>query len=202
MAWDLATAYDRTGATSSPENDLELQMAMDVALTSVETYLDRKLLLAEETETFIYPGPVATLSLVRYPISDVASVVLDGTAATDFKVRKQTGQLMFGCRRTPSEIVVEYEGGYQTLPAALEWALWTLFDAVWSEAQAVSAGAGSTIVEGSGELKQITIFGVGSMSYDVGSTVVSGGEGGATAALLNPSDRFSSLLEMYRRVSA
>ncbi len=72
MAFDLLTAYTRTGLVASPTNDAQLTGTINVALAIVENYLDRKFLFDSQEDTFHHSSS-ATLHLIRYPVEKVSS---------------------------------------------------------------------------------------------------------------------------------
>lgn len=226
MAWDVSTARVRAGLQANDASrDADLEAMMAAALASVETYVDRDLLLDEAHERFVDDAGARRLLVRRYPIAGVYEVSADGRSPTDleFDVQYRVGEIVFVSPVYAREISVRYRGGYAKLPADLEWCLWTLFMALWNEwfvAPATGGGGGGgssttnpgTIVQGTGAIKTLTLFNVGSVTYDVGAHVVGGGGTTTTTddanttipqnLLLNPDRRMATILDRYRRIAA
>lgn len=177
--WDIATARVRTGLSATDaSNDAQLQIAMDASLALIEKYCDRKFLYKNTIEEFTHVG--STVSLERYPIDYVDNI-------HDFgEINKINGMLDTGHSRY---LKVQYAGGYKVLPADLEMAFWSVFDAV----HASTAATGPAL---SGGIKKLAITGVGSIDYDTGSSA-SSPTGGAFGGLM-PMTALN-ILDLYRR---
>ena len=167
--FDLATAKTRLGIVGATQ-DVEIQAALDASLAIAEAYCKRKFSFATEVARY-YHVASGYLFVSRYPINMVTSVVRsNGQSDIKYKVNKSSGFLDLHGRYADEEIQVTYSGGYVTLPADLEYALWGIFDGVWSNmnnAGSVSAGG----------VDKISLVGVGSISYDTGSGASSGSAG-------------------------
>lgn len=141
--FDLATAKTRLNITGTTQ-DVQLQAALDTALAWAETYCDRYFKYGPQEEIFTHTnGP--TLSLKRYPIESINK----GGPAHHFDA--DSGVVFLHDYNQKHQITVDYFGGYKTLPADLEMALWGTFDSVWSTMQS----AGSAPV-GGGAIKAIS----------------------------------------------
>ena len=220
MAWDLATARPKIGlAATDTSRDGDLSVAMAVALDVIERYLDRGILFQNMVETAVEMHG-RRVSLYRYPIVVVDAVTKTGASdqgagapigTNQYLTDDPAGLLIFKTSTIVDKVTVVYKGGYVIIPAALEWAMWTTFGTIWGEMfpGATAGGGGSTggiVVAGSGDLKSVTIFGVGKLDYDVGSTV-SGGSGNSGSAviktaadmLIDPATRLGMVLDTYRR---
>ena len=223
MAWDLATARPRIGlAATDTTRDGDLLLAMAVTLDVIERYLDRGILFQNMVETMVeVHGRRA--QLYRYPLVSMDAVTTSGASsytagtpinASHYLTDDPIGMLIFKTATIVDKVTVVYKGGYVILPAALEWAMWTTFGTIWGEmfpgaaAGGGGGGTGGIVVAGSGDLKSVTIFGVGKLDYDVGSTV-SGGSGNSTSPviktaadmIIDPATRLGMILDTYRRRS-
>ena len=185
MIFDLATAKTRLNIVGTTQ-DGEIQAALDASLAIAEAYCKRRFSYAAEIAHY-YHVEAGYLFVDRYPINSVTSVVRsNGQSDVKYKVNKSSGFLdLHGCY-TDEELQVTYSGGYATLPADLEYALWGIFDGVWSNmnnAGSVSAGG----------VDKISLVGVGSISYDTGSGASSGSAG-------NPVSGYAeAILSNYKR---
>lgn len=198
MPYDLATAKTRLMIAGTTQ-DAMVQLCLDSALDLAEQYCDRRFMLASETATVTHMHG-NTISLPRYPLVQVISVSDDKGAAvgsTTYHVIKGTGQIVFDSRAPAwHQVQVSYQGGYATLPAGLELALWLAFDEVW----AATPGAGKVVNAGAaagGAIKSIASPDIGTISYFDSS---SGGSGGAAFGGLIPATA-ALLLDLYRRES-
>ena len=194
MAWDLATAHARLGTTASTALDAQYTLSMSSALAIVEAYLDRKLLNQAEVDEVAYPHHTG-LGIKRYPIESVQSVA-NGNAGnvniSNYEVDKDAGVIKVSGYLFGDRVKVSYTGGYTTLPADLEYAMWLVFDAV-----NVSAAGGGGLAAGA--IESLTIPDVGTIRYASGNA----GSGGATSGAHGPIDAATiDILEPYRRFSA
>lgn len=198
LAWPTATMMpslrQRVGLLpADATKDAEITAAFKAALAFVESYLDRKLLLATETEQFVPHGNMS-VSLRRYPIIQVQEVVSSfGYAWADGSwrlVNKENGVLYLGPWN--GEVMVTYDGGYDeaTMPADLMLAILLVFDQVWGQMTTVGGGgatAGQTI-------KSITSAGA-TVSYFDPNASSGGGASDASGLPLGA----VGLLSSYRR---
>ena len=171
MSFDLPTAKQRLSlAVADTSKDVAIQAALSASLAIAEDYCKRRFSFATEVARF-YHVASGYLFVSRYPINVVTSVVRsNGQSDIKYKVNQSAGFLDLHGRYSDEEIQVTYSGGYRTLPPDLEYALWGIFDGVWSNmnnAGAVSAGG----------VDKISLVGVGSISYDTGSGASSGSAG-------------------------
>lgn len=207
MAWDLATAKQYLGIPSDDATrDVAIQNAMDRVLATVETLLQRKLLLARELVTLY--NVEGSLLLPRYPVTQVFSI--NGSTNQEWVTHSLTGCIDLcnfsasyeGCVR---EISIDYEGGFSTLPSDLEGVLWEAFMLVWSSIDPMTGGpslsGGLTAVQDSSDVKSLTVFDAFKADFNV--------ESGASWSLsgdFSASDRanwgwlvpWSSVLSFYR----
>jgi len=187
--YDIATATARVPAGSLASL---VQVSFDAALGVAERYCDRKFLFAHETVVVTHlTGNV--ISIPRYPVEDVYSAYSEqGVSLPDYHLVRNVGHVVFDGLPGGHQIAIEYVGGYKTLPADLELALWMIFDQVWASS---SAGAGAGASSGSGAISRITVPDVGSISFDTGASPVSGGA--AMGGLIPP--MAAGILDLYRR---
>lgn len=163
----LPAARVRIGlASNDTTKDTKLTLSLNTALLIAERYCDRKFLkMAGSYQAIHFAAPEVQLD--RYPINSVTAVTADGTTVTDFHVNGSAGRIVFDGLIVAHVLNVTYDGGYETLPADLELALWLLFDAVWP---AISA---SNVAAGSGAVKAIRSNG-SSIEYDTTAGGVTG----------------------------
>ena len=185
--FDLSTAKTRLNITGTAQ-DAELQVALDAALAIAEGYCDRKFMhTPTQVETFTHSSG-NSISLIRYPLD--ADPTLSGDRANySFHTDWENGVIHCDDFVVDHKLTVTYSGGYVTLPADLEYALWGIFDGVWSNMQ----NAGSM---GSGGVDKISLVGVGSISYSGGGVGGSGSSGDPVSGYAQ------AVLDGYRRVLA
>ena len=166
--FDLATAKTRLNIVGTTQ-DVQLQAALAAALAIAEGYCDRYFMhVSGQTEVRTHVSG-SSVSLMRYPLDGVPSISGDSNTYK-FHADLDNGVIHFDGRYVDHKLTIFYSGGYVTLPADLEYALWGIFDGVWSNmnnAGSVSAGG----------VDKISLVGVGSISYDTGSGASSGSAG-------------------------
>jgi hypothetical protein len=205
MAFDLATAKARTGIQPVDySKDVLLQSALDAALGIAEQYCDRKFLDGDEVET-LTPVHLGVLSLHRYPVATVTSITLahNGIAllSTDWHVGKNSGLVYVDGLPASHEVTVTYHGGYNTLPADLELALFLVFDAVWAVTPGGGKTAGAGSVGATGAIKSVSTPDVGSVSYYDPTQSAAAASAKTGAGMFLTFDAMS-LLAPYRRMEA
>ena len=184
--FDLATAKTRLNITGTTQ-DAELQVALDTALAIAEGYCDRKFMHASQVETFTHSSG-NSISLIRYPLD--SDPTLSGDQNTyKFHADWENGVVHFDGGIAEHKMTVTYSGGYVTLPGDLEYALWGIFDGVWSNMQNVGS-------VGAGGVDKISLVGVGSISYSGGGVGGSGSGGDPVSGYVQ------AVLDGYRRVLA
>lgn len=208
MAWYGNIEVLRVRAGLQPADDTKdalLEQAAAATLDLVETYLDRKLELKDDIEYF-YVGDKHIL-VHRWPIvRDSVTILVDDNpvSMTDKLVDYERGIIY----RPPtggkgSESSVEYEGGYDPIPASLLWAMLAAFDSVWYGTPGWGGTPGAGQTTGSGEVKKVTLVGIGSVDLDTGSTSGSASRSGgntSTAWGILSEDAIT-ILDRYRRES-
>lgn len=210
MTIDIALLRKAVGL--DPEDasaDSSIEAAFALALTLAERYCDRLFLFQRQTERFVIPH-IRRFFITRYPIRTVHSISADGGTGTlsesAYAVHYDLGEIIVNACAS-KYVTIDYEGGYKTLPADLQWAIVTVYKDVFAEMFpdiGAGGGGGSTVIEGSGDVKQVTLFGVGAVSYDVGTTVAnasaSGADSDAGRIMIDPTSRLSWVLDSYRRM--
>lgn len=143
---DKATSYDLTTLTnvkdelgiSSTVSDAALRRYITSASVAAAQYCNRVFQIETMKEEFfikrdrysrLIPGGADFLQLSRWPVDEVASVVQNGVTLvedTDFKVDYEKGYLLridengFSRKWSIDPTLVEYDGGYETVPADVE----------------------------------------------------------------------------------
>lgn len=190
MAYDLATAKTRWNIADASQ-DAAVQGMLDAALSFAERYCNRGLAYKSERVKF-YDGHYESLPLPRYPIEQVMTV---SNSVGKYHIHKQTGLITLDRPSFHHEISIDYAGGYKTLPADLELALWEIFDNLWGRHTAsATSGAASAA---SGAVKSISSDGA-RIEFDV-----SGGAAVSNPNALNYDSGLpyaaQSILDLYRR---
>lgn len=176
-----------------PADDATALRALTVALSTVETWLDRELDLAERVQE--HHGFVETVLLHAWPVAAVTSIV-QGAAPGDpvdlalVHTDKRTGRI-----RMPALyalVTVTYTGGFATMPADLEFALWQIAAALYP---AMKSAAGAELGQA---VSRISTPDVGTVEFRSSSS-----GGGATDALLGAtlSPSIEAALQRYRAES-
>lgn len=189
--FDLATAKTRLNIVGTLQ-DAAVQASLDTAMALAERYCSRQFTYAAETASFYYPLST-TLQLSRYPLEQVVSIKSGSTnlVSTDYKASLGTGQILFSGYRGGDQIDVTYAGGYKTLPADLELALFSIFDAVW----AAMPGAGAGAVSAGGQvINSITVPDVGTIRYE--SSGAGAGSSSASVGLIPAVS--TAILDLYK----
>lgn len=200
--FDIATAKTKLGIVGTLQ-DVQLQAAIDTALAIAEKYCDRKFMYAAETASF-YMVKAQSLKLYRYPVEKITSIT-DPSGGTTFgtdtyKANLNDGVLVFDGWHSAREIDVSYAGGYKTLPADLELALWDIFNSVWSATPGWGATVGA-VAPASGAIKSITLPDVGKIDYDIsGGAAAGSGAGSGAGGYITPVAVL--LLDKYKAESA
>lgn len=192
--FDLATAKTRLNITGTAQ-DTQILAALNAALAIAENYCDRRFLYKRDTIAF-YDVDAHALILSRYPIDTVNFITSKQTgnaiAPDTYHIHKWNGMIYFHGAPFFDEIQIDYTGGYLTLPADLELALWLAFDAVWP----TLSGQGAAAV-GGGAVKAIRSNGA-SIEYDTsgggGAGLASSGNGGLPIGAIG-------ILDLYRRTT-
>lgn len=201
MTWDIATAKTKLGIVGTLQ-DTQLQAAIDVALAVAEKYCDRQFQYAAEVASF-YHVKAESIKLYRYPVEQIVSItsVSGGSniGATDYKAHLSSGTILFKGWRNDEQIDVSYAGGYKTLPADLELALWDVFNAIWSSTPGWGAAAGTGASTASGAIKSINVPDVGKIDFDVSGGAAASSSIGGLGGYITP--LASTLLERYKAES-
>ena len=202
---DLLKQY--LGITGA-DNDAELSQALNMAGYSVETYLDRVVLKREVEEYF--PHHFGTVELHNLPVDPTADLTVDlnGDEQTDYSLWFDRNRLAHLSRtgqsfdvpmdwRPYANVTVTYTAGYDPLPSDLANAIiWTAALIYQSEGSGSIPGGGG----GSGEIKSMSIYDVGSISYDVGGASSGSGDGTFPSAGIIPGSA-AQVLSRYKRMA-
>jgi hypothetical protein len=162
-----------------------------VALAIIETYLNRKLEWATDTESFTHKTGCA-VSLRRYPLTDVLSVNMnENNQGVLFHADEENGILHIDGYTITHVLTVVYEGGYleADTPADLKWCILQAFDLIYQNENAGTGAAGALV-------KSIASDGA-NIQYDLTTSV-------ATAKAMDfvnglPMNT-TAILENYRRI--
>jgi hypothetical protein len=195
MTWAADTLADFVAwlDMTPPADDATATRALNVALATVETWLDRELEERERVQE--HHGFAETVLLRAWPVASVASITQGEApgAAVDLTLThldKRTGRL-----RMPALyalLTVTYTAGFATMPADLEFTLWQIAAALYP---AMKSAAGAAIGPA---VARVSTPDVGTVEFRAGAA---GGE--ATDALLGAtlSPAIEAALERYRAES-
>jgi hypothetical protein len=204
MTIDIETLRVRAGFPADDDtHDADLNAALAQAWGLVETYCDRKFEAADEVEEFdAFEMFDQALRLRRYPVDSVASLTIFGEPVTQWRLNKAAGIVRPWPRfwfpfldATNPTIAVSYHGGYDPLPADLEWAVLAVFDVVWGGNPAWGGGSGLVI----DDVKKLSIVGVGSLDFGGTSPAVGAGASVEAGEAWGPvSGEVMDILRLYR----
>lgn len=190
------------------EDDVALTLALNQTGPAVERYLDRVIAQREKVENFA--RHFGTVVLHDLPVAEPVVVTLDGVEQTDYEWFKSRGDLAHVSRigtswdmpldwRKYEQATITYTAGYMPIPADLAQAItYAASDMYKSEGTGSLPGGGSG---GSGDVKSLTLYDVGSVTYDVGSST-SGSSGGVVSGSGVLNETVTNMIESYRRIIA
>jgi len=125
--------YAATDAT----HDAEIDNAFAIAVQIVEAYLDRILAYGSYTETAQrFAG--TTIHLKAYPVDLVDMVVSGSGIEPEYVVSKEIGVVYLSAFLRANDLSCSYEGGFITVPGAIQMALIGTYDNVWSSVSATT----------------------------------------------------------------
>lgn len=115
--------------------DLQVEAIMDAVFAAMKTMTGRNLERANYKDTFQLAGPRVYVN--EYPIQEISSVVISNSAVaeTSYTLFKASGLLHFTTELTQhyvcpgTYLIVEYVGGYETLPADMKLAFYNAVQA-------------------------------------------------------------------------
>lgn len=181
MAWNLATAKKYLGLEGDDTKDEMIVERMAYTQQSIETVLGRGILRERQTVKFVCHRPSATVQLPRAPITEVFTIN-GGEAPADMQIHHDVGLICYPTFAGEQTLEVDYEGGYDPIPLDLENCMWQAFMTAWGQIDQTTGGppadGSSGIIEGSGEVKSMTVFDAFKVDYDVGSTATGGTDTG------------------------
>ena len=198
--FDLSTAKTRLNIVGATQ-DAALQACLDTALAVAEKYCDRQFMYAADSASFYYPYQMG-LQLTRFPLEQVTSVLgSNGNSYLNFKMNKPTGQVLFAGAVGSDQIDVAYSGGYKTLPADLELALFTVFENLWYATPGWGAPAGGGVSTAGGAIKSVAIPDVGTITFSEKDSASTSGSANSFGGGLIPTAA-TALLDLYKLIQA
>lgn len=184
--------------------------AMSISLNAVgamiESYLDRVVVARSVTES--YEHYFGTVILSQAPAAGPVTVTADAVDVsadyTLYRDRAGAGHLSrLGMRhdipmdwRAYAQVDVTYTGGWASIPEDLTYALLMSAGDYYGVAGTGTVPGGTAA--GTGDIKQLTLYDVGSVSYDVGAA--DSGTGGTGSGIIPA--KALAILGPYRRYSA
>lgn len=202
-AFKIFLGIDPGDTTSDPELEAALQQAIAV----IEGWLDRIIIKRPVDEYFAHH--IGTVQLHEFPVDLTAplNVFKDGVLDENYKpwlTRKQICNLSRtgNAYDTPvdwrpyAQVTITYTAGYDPLPSDLTNAIiWT------ANGFYTSTGTGTVPGGSSGDVKSMSLYDVGSISYDVGGSSSGSSYMGANTTGPIP-DSAAQILTRYRRMFA
>lgn len=191
MSWaaDTLAAFKAWLGTTTA-TDEQLTAALELALVTVENWLDRPLEKMERTQEDFDAQCIVLLR--AWPVDSVASVTYAGQAAdvAQLALDKRTGRL--GVPFYWGATVTVYTGGFDPMPRDLELVLWAVAAAL------LPASSSSAGVDMSQEIRRVTTPDVGTVEYATASS-----SSDQAAQLLGGAipPQFESVLARYRAES-
>jgi len=183
-------------------HDLALGLDLKVALTIIETYLDR--IIAKRPVSEEYDHHFGTISLQNTPLDGAVQVTIDGVPQTDYSTYGQHGMVYL--TRAGSfdanyvhdwasfkQVEITYFAGYDPIPDDLAYAI------VLTAAGIHAASGGGGAVAGM-EISSMSVPDVGTIRYS-STGGASGGDAGGGAFGPIPQGALS-ILGLYRRLRA
>ena len=223
MAFDAKTVIARFPSLA-PKDDLDpaqvaaanavAQGYIDGALGMAEAYCDRYFMRKAVGAVFHYPADTA-YSLKRYPINKILSISLrdsDSGKVTrslksgEYQIHRQAGLILtcgFGaggcgsCGGGGNEVVIEYDGGYDTLPPALETALFMIVGDLLEQREQFDANAMDLAFD---KLVRVSVPDVGTMSFNTDRNLTGGSYGGRAFGLIPGAAQ--DILNLFKRYEA
>ena len=192
----LADAHELLG-TNSPADDISVQSMIDSIDQMIASYLGRELKHCEHLETTFRPEG-SYLELDQFPVISFTTITSDGSAAaeSDFAIDFALGlmywletSLVFTATQ-PTNVVIQYIAGYTTLPAELVVVFNTLLTTRYE-------AGGSSATADAGDIKKVSMVGVGSVEYaPAGGVQYSGVD--RTTGVPEELKPYVGLLDVYR----
>lgn len=183
--------------------DAELTAYLNTAIRIAEKYCDAYLVYQEAVATFQHDQQ--SFRLTGGPVAGIVSVTIDGVdelANVDFYTQSNATRLSkwvddyIHTLRVFKPVEVHYAAGYETVPQDIVYALALIAAAL----ENLQGRAAITTELGTGAIKKKSIVGVGSVEYDVGTTVIGGIGSGSDAHGVIPMQAVA-LLSSYREIS-
>lgn len=152
------------GITDDTQDDY-LNSLLAQSQEYVEGYLDRKLDV-DTYQDYVEVSNRSTIDLRQYPAIKINLIEnLDGNEIEGYRLVKPSGRIRLS-RIVDGDFVVDYEAGYDPLPA---WAQRAIVDTA-AAVHGVNTSGGASSGGGSGAIKSEEIVGVAKVTYDVGSS--------------------------------
>lgn len=199
MPLDVETLKARWGITGSGQDALVASVAAQ-AQALCETYCGRLFDFSADAADF--QAVHLSFQVPRYPIKKLTALhgyqpgqlpgePTTGPAIASYRLNKAQGLVWPSC--PPALVHCEWEGGYETWPPDLEWAVTQAADIIWADTPGGGAPAGSAGGAALGALKKISVVGV--YSAEVGGGDTAGGGGDNTWGVLPP--EVTAVLDRY-----
>ena len=175
------------GVTSS-DYDNYLTLALAAAIDAVEKFCGRVFILETVTEKLYNQVSVSFVNLGRPPVTSITSVQVDGTAldASEYKFDQILGQLFFTNSPKSGDFEIEFEGGFDPIPPAVDYTLKESVKSMYN-----NRDSDPTL----GPLKSERIDGAATLAYFAPDGYGSSESGNGAPAIIAA---YADLLEPYR----
>lgn len=174
LSLDIIKQYLRlpNGSPSDTSRDLVLQLWLDGAIGMARLLTGRNLERAVYRDTFGYCAP--EMYLQEWPIGEVLSVTRGGVELdpAEYQIFSASGRVQFKHRRYAytrsgwyddyNRLIIDYVGGYDTLPSFIQMAILSGIEAVNLTNMQLSTHGGI--------VKQQTVVDVGTISFATTTT--------------------------------
>jgi hypothetical protein len=201
MPLDQATLKLRWGITGTDQDALVDQVA-EQAQALCETYTGRRFDFGPDAGDF--DGVAGSFQVPRYPIKKITKLhawlagrlpedPTEGAGITGYRLNKAHGLVWPGAWH--AQLHCEWEGGFETWPVDLAYAVTIAADIIWSDTPGGGAPVGSAGGASLGAIKKLSVVGVYSAELSEGDSG-GGADGDSTWGVLPPT--VTSVLDRYR----
>lgn len=175
-------------------HDTDITNALALALSAIETYLDRKLSYLQGEKQVVRRNLTGIVRVNRYPIEDVQSVT-GRTGSIEFD-RAEGLVYTHGSHAADGKVEIVYDGGYHfdELPPELLYVLWGVFDVAWP---LVTHTGSSAPTVPAGTIESVSIPDVGTVKFATGAAASMAHSSAGGFGTLIPA-QYIDLLDRFR----
>jgi hypothetical protein len=175
-------------------HDTDITNALALALSAIETYLDRKLSYLQGEKQIVRRNLTGIVRVNRYPIEDVQSVT-GHTGSIGFDAAEGL-VYTHGAHATDGRTEIVHDGGYHfdELPPELLYVFWGVFDVAWP--LVTNTGSSAPTVP-AGTIESVSLVDIGTVRFSTGANAVAASSGGGGYGQIIPS-HLTALLDRFR----